>query len=125
MESYEKASGLARLEVGEERTKKTETACAAGLFAACAYMVRKLAGHRADEVEGLSFEVSEPASVGLKSKREAGDPGEEDEAAEELPADTVAESRPAMPAGAPHRTHRATTAGNSITVRRDPGHGAT
>jgi hypothetical protein len=73
VESYEKASGLTRLEVGEERSKKTETACAAGLFAACAYMVRKLAGHRADEVEGLSFEVSEPASVSLKSKREAGD----------------------------------------------------
>lgn len=81
-ENYEQASGLERLKnankAGQlskdqepELKKKTETACAVSLFAASYFIVRKLAKYRADEVEGLSFDVEEPPQVAVDGQTNA------------------------------------------------------
>ena len=81
-ETYEQASGLDRLKDANKAgtlhrdqepdlKKKTETACAVSLFAAAYFIIRKLSKHRAEEVEGLSFEVEPPPSVAVDGQNNA------------------------------------------------------
>ncbi len=66
LKSANKAGALARGQEGELKAKN-ETAAAVGVFAAVWYVVRTLAGYRTEEVEGLSFEVASPPSIGVES----------------------------------------------------------
>lgn len=81
-ENYEKASGLDRLKAANksgglpkeqeiELKKKTETACAVSLFACSYFILRKLSKYKAEEVEGLSFEVDEPPQVAVDGQSNA------------------------------------------------------
>lgn len=81
-ENYEQASGLDRLkatnktgklprDLEPELRKKNETACAVSVFAGAYFILRKLSSYRAEEVQGLSFEVEEPPDVAVDGQSNA------------------------------------------------------
>lgn len=80
--NYEQASGLERLKaankegpIGKEQEaelkQKAETASAVSLFCMASYLLHKLHAHRPDEVEALTFEVSDPELLSLETQNSA------------------------------------------------------
>jgi hypothetical protein len=81
-ELYEQASGLDRLKAANERgelgaadeaelREKIEAACAASLFAFCAYLVAQLQDYQREAAERVSFELEAPGEVALGSRLDA------------------------------------------------------